>query len=87
MCEPGDVEWLESFHSRIMSASDPLAMYRKARNPQPTQRTRQTYTPEPRTYTYSQRTSTPQRATGCLTYLIGVLVVVAAVTLIVAALA
>ena len=86
MCEYGDAQWLDNFRSQIMEANDPLAQYRKARNPRPTQRPRQTYTPEPRAYTYPQRTSTPQRTTGCLTYLIGGLVVVAAVTLIVAAL-
>ena len=86
MCEPGDAEWLESFHLRIMSASDPLSMYRKARNPQVTQKPRQTYTPEPRTYTYPQRTSASQRSAGCLTYIIGVLVVVAAVALVIGAL-
>ena len=82
MCEYGDAQWLDNFRSRIMAANDPLAQYRKARNPQPTQRPRQTYTPEPRNYTYPQRTSTPQRSAGCLTYVIGVLVVVAAVILI-----
>ena len=86
MCEYGDAQWLDNFRSRIMSANDPLTLYRKARNPQPTQRPRQTYTPEPRTYTYPQRTSTPQRSAGCLTYIIGVLVVVAAVVLVVGAL-
>ena len=43
MCETGDAEWLESFHLRIMSASDPLSMYRKARNPQVTQKPKQTH--------------------------------------------
>ena len=85
MCEYGDAQWLDNFRSRIMSANDPLALYRKARNPRPAQRPRQTYTSEPRNYTYPQRTSTPQRSAGCLTYIIGVLVVVAVVTLIVAA--
>jgi len=87
MCEYGDAQWLDNFRSRIMSANDPLALYRKARNPQPKQKTRQTYTPEPRTYTYSQRTSKPQKSAGCLTYIIGVLVVVAAVALVIGALA
>ena len=79
MCEYGDAQWLDNFRSRIMAANDPLARYRKARNPQPTQRPRQPYTPEPRTYTYPQRTSTPQRSAGCLTYVICVLLVVATV--------
>ena len=85
VCEYGDAQWLDNFRSRIMSANDPLALYRKARNSQPMQKTRQTYTPEPRTYTYPQRTSTPQRSAGCLTYIIGVLLVVAAVAWIVSA--
>ena len=86
MCEYGDAQWLENFRSRIMSANDPLAQYRKARNPQPTQRPRQTHAPEPRNYTYPQRTSTPQRSAGCLTYIIGVLLVIAAVAFVIGAL-
>ena len=85
MCEYGDAQWLNNFRSRIMAANDPLAQYRKARNPRPTQRPRQTYTPEPRAYTYPQRTSTPQRSAGCLTFVIGVLLVVATVVWIVSA--
>lgn len=85
MCEYGDAQWLDNFRSRIMAANDPLAQYRKARNPRPTQRPRQTYTPEPRAYTYPQRTSTPQRSAGCLTFVIGVLLVVATVVWIVSA--
>ena len=86
MCEYGDVQWLDNFRSRIMSANDPLAQYRKARNHQPAQISRQTYTPEPRTYTYSQRTSASQRSAGCLAYIIGVLLVVAVAALIVSVL-
>ena len=85
MCEYGDAQWLDNFRSRIMSANDPLALYRKARNPQPMKRPRQTYTPEPRSYTYPQRTNAPQRS-GCLTYIISVLLVVAVAALIVSAL-
>ena len=86
MCEYGDAQWLDNFRSRIMSANDPLTLYRKARSLQPTKRPRQTYTPEPKTHTYPQHTNAPQRSAGCLTYVIGILVVVAAATLIVAAL-
>ena len=81
MCEPYDTEWINNFHSRIMTASDPLAQYRKARNPKPTQRTQQTYSYEPRTYTYSQRSSLPQKSAGCLSFIVGILLVVAAVIL------
>ena len=31
MCQPGDAQWLDDFYSRIMRQTDPLAMYRKAR--------------------------------------------------------
>ena len=82
MCEYGDAQWLDNFRSGNMAANDPLAQYRKARNPQPTQRPRQTYTPEPRTYTYPQRANAPKKSAGCLTYVIGVLVVVAVAALI-----
>ena len=81
MCEYGDAQWLENFRSRIMAANDPLALYRKARKPQPTQRPRQTYTPEPGTYTYQQNTSAPQRSAGCLTYVIGIMVMIGALIL------
>ena len=85
MCEYGNAQWLDNFRSRIMEANDPLAQYRKARNPQQTQRPRQTLTPEPRTYIYPQRTSAQQRSAGCLTFVIGVLLVVATVVWIVSA--
>lgn len=54
MCEYGDAQWLDNFRSRIMAANDPLALYRKARNSQPTQRPWQPHTPK---YTYPQRTN------------------------------
>ena len=30
MCKPADAEWLDSFYSRILNQTDPLALYRKA---------------------------------------------------------
>lgn len=81
MCEYGDAQWLDSFRSRIMAANDPLALYRKARNPQPTQRPQQTYTPEPSTYTYPKSISAPKRTAGCLTYVIGILIMIGALIL------
>lgn len=33
MCEPGDEEWLDDFYDRIMTQTDPLALYRKAIGP------------------------------------------------------
>ena len=82
MCEYGDSEWLNNFHSRIMSGNDPLALYRKARNPRVTQKPKETQTNEYTYPKYNQRSA--PRTTGCLTYLIGVLLVIAVVALIVA---
>ena len=82
MCEYGDSEWLNDFHSRIMSGNDPLALYRKARNPRVTQKPKETQTNEYTYPKYNQRSA--PRTTGCLTYLIGVLLVIAVVALIVA---
>ena len=83
MCEFDDAEWLDYFRSRIMSGSDPLTLYRKARNSQSTQRPIQPYTSEARNHTYQQRTSVPHRSAGCLTYVIGIMVMVFAVILII----
>lgn len=33
MCEPGDMQWIDNFYSRIMSITDPLALYGKAKSP------------------------------------------------------
>ncbi len=82
MCEYRDAPWVENFRSRIMSGTDPLAQYRKSKNSQPTQRPRQTHTPEPNTYTYPQRTRVAQRSVGCLTFVIGVIVFVVVAVLI-----
>ena len=34
MCSKEDEEWLESFHRRIMTQTDPLALYQKTLSPQ-----------------------------------------------------
>lgn len=75
MCEPCDIQWLNNFHSRIMSQSDPLALYRKAKNAQTISRSKQSYPPN--SYTYIQRQKTSSKPTGCSTYLIGALLIVA----------
>ncbi len=80
MCELGDAEWLNNFHSRIMTGNDPLAQYRKARNPQVAQKPRQTQSIE---YTYPEYKKSSSKPAGCLTYIIGVLLIVVAVALIV----
>lgn len=82
MCEYGDIEWLNNFHLRIMSGNDPLALYRKAQNPQVVQKPKQTQSTE---FTYPQYNQRPaSRPTGCLTYLVGVLLIVTVVAVVVA---
>ncbi len=36
-CEPEDTEWLESFRMRVLSQTDPLALYHRATAPKPVQ--------------------------------------------------
>lgn len=80
MCEYGDSQWLDIFHSRIMSGNDPLALYRKARSSQALQKRKKTSSVD---YKYPERKYSTSKLTGCLTYLIGILLIVTIVTLIV----
>lgn len=80
MCEYGDSQWLDIFHSRIMSGDDPLALYRKARSSQVSQKPKQT---KPTEYTYPKRTYSAPKHIGCLTYLVGVLLIVTIVALVI----
>lgn len=73
MCEPGDIQWLNNFHSRIMSQSDPLTLYRKAKNAQTISKSKQSYSSNSTAYTYSQRKKPSSKPIGCFTYLIGAL--------------
>lgn len=82
MCEPGDVQWLDNFYSRIMSTDDPLALYRKARSPHASQKPKQTYSPERASYTPPQYKKTSSKPVGCLTYLMGALLVIVVMVLI-----
>lgn len=45
MCFPDDALWIEAFHARIISGSDPLAQYRKATS-RPTSRPAQVPQPQ-----------------------------------------
>ena len=80
LCEYEDAKWLENFHSRIMSGTDPLALYRKARSSQVTQKPKQAKSTE---YVYTEYKRTPSKPTGCLTYLMEILLIVTVVSLIV----
>lgn len=83
MCVSEDVQWLNSFYARIMSVSDPLALYCKARSPQTASKPKKTYSPEPASYTYTQPKKASSKPAGCLTYLIGALLCLAVVALII----
>lgn len=81
MCKSGDAKWVDKFHSRIMSAVDPLAMYRKARNSQTRQKSKQAHLAE---YRYPQYKKTASKYQEGLVYVMGVLLAVAIVGLIIA---
>ncbi|MDE5569990.1 MAG: hypothetical protein K2J47_08015 [Ruminococcus sp.] len=84
MCEPGDMQWLDNFYSRIMSTNDPLALYRKVKSlyrvqkpiPKLIKKPQQTYSSNPTSYTNQQYRKTSSKLTGYLTYLMGALLVV-----------
>lgn len=82
MCDPDDAQWLDNFYSRIMSVSDPLALYRKARSTQTVPKPKQTYSFEPTNYTCPQHKKSSSRPVGCLTYLVGALLVMAVAVMI-----
>ena len=81
MCKPDDALWLDNFYSRIMSQTDPLALYVRATKPRPVQKAKQVYTSQSNNYSYSEPTINSRRNTyrpvGCLTFLIGVLLLAA----------
>ena len=79
LCEYEDAKWLENFHSRIMSGTDPLALYRKARSSQVTQKPKQAKSTE---YVYTEYKRTPSKPTGCLIYLVGVLLIIIVIALV-----
>ena len=80
MCEYEDAKWLDNFHSRIMSGTDPLALYRKIRSSQVAQKPKQAKSTE---YVYTEYKRTPSKPTGCLTYLVGVLLTIIVIALVV----
>lgn len=97
MCHPGDVEWLDAFHKRIMDQRDPLALYARAIKPRPTVKQRRiqeagaTVTdPWERSNIHEgklrprplDQSAKPKRRSGCLFSVIGVLAVVAFIILI-----
>ncbi|WP_369297408.1 DUF6548 family protein [uncultured Neglectibacter sp.] len=79
MCEPGDALWLDSFYSRIMNQTDPLALYYKVTRPRPAQKPKSA----PTIYTYSQQRPRSKKNNnkpiGFVAFLIGALLLIAAI--------
>lgn len=74
MCDVGDAEWIDTFYSRIMNQTDPLAMYRKATAPRPAAKPvqrKQTAQPQ---YTYPaphyQPKKTSNKSIGWIVFII-----------------
>ena len=74
MCDVGDAEWIDTFYSRIMDQTDPLAMYRKATAPRPAAKPvqrKQTAQPQ---YTYPaphyQPKKTSNKSIGWIVFII-----------------
>lgn len=85
MCQTGDAAWLDDFYSRIMTQTDPLALYAQAARPHPVREVKQTAWTHPGTSTdmqYKRYTQMPIREprqdkkSGCV---IAVLAILAAV--------
>ena len=83
MCEYEDAKWLDNFYSRVISRTDPLALYYKIRNSQVAQKPKQTESPE---YVYPEYKAATSKPTGCLTYLAGTLFIIIVIALAVTAL-
>lgn len=85
MCEPGDAQWLDNFHSRIMNQTDLLALYAKAMKPRNATESIRTHETEPVTYDYPRQVvnnESPQIHTGFLIFLICVLLIVGIVSVV-----
>ena len=76
MCVPEDSKWLDSFYLRIMSANDPLALYRKERVANTVQRSKHKCSPEPTSFTCSKPQKVSQKPVGCIIYLICCIIIV-----------
>ena len=76
MCAPEDSKWLDSFYLRIMSAKDPLALYRKVRIAHTVQSSKYKCSPEPTSFTCSKHQKVSQKPVGCIIYLISCIIII-----------
>lgn len=86
MCKSGDIQWINNFYSRMMSTSDPLALYRKAiRSNRKTYSSSENKTAS-RQYDYPQQRKNHGRSSkespGCGTIILVVIMVMIAMFLI-----
>lgn len=73
-----DIAFVIEFKARIMSCSDPLALYRKAIAPQPRTKTQQNYTVQKEeTQYYSNNPKASRQPLGCAVFLIGAVAITA----------
>ncbi len=82
MCTPEDAQWLNNFHSRIMTVDDPLALYRKAKNLSKEKKPKQNYLSEQFVYIDHQYKKSSKKPVGCSTSLIGIILVAVVTVLI-----
>lgn len=83
MCKPGDTEWINDFHSRIINQTDPLALYAKATKPKPVKKPTQTYNRNDNTYYESvNNNKSSSKAIGCIAFMIFMLILIATIALV-----
>lgn len=75
MCTPEDSQWINDFHSRIMSANDPLAQYRKIKKCSEIQRIKQTDTGEQSVYIDTQLEKISYKPAGCFAFTFGIILI------------
>lgn len=87
-CCPGDAEWLDGFYDRIMSRTDPLALYRRATESQKTVTPKKSQYPQQPIYgtqtgreydRYDAEEKDKRKAVGCFILALCVLVIAVAV--------
>lgn len=67
-CEPDDLQWINDFYSRILTATDPLALYRKEKERQTRSCPKPPVTPR-KTHTHSRRAHVSQSTSNFLAFL------------------
>ena len=82
MCTPEDTQWINNFHSRIMSSNDPLALYRKAKSRYEEHRPKQNDIQEQTIYTEYQREKNSRNPVGCFAFIIGIILLAAVAVLV-----